>query len=46
MDDDEKIAAPVVWGILSPALDWTPERRAAIEPEPESNVIYVNFNPR
>jgi hypothetical protein len=40
-DDDEKIPAPVVWGILSPILDWTPEQRAAAEPKPESNVIYL-----
>jgi hypothetical protein len=28
-------------GLLSPVLDWTPEQRAAAEPEPESNVIYL-----
>lgn len=28
-------------GLLSPVLDWTPEQRAAVEPPPESNVIYL-----
>jgi hypothetical protein len=40
-DGDEKIPATVSWGILSPVFDWTPEQRAAVEPEPESNVIYL-----
>jgi hypothetical protein len=40
MDDDEKIPAPVVWGILGPVFDWTQEQRAA-EPQPESNVIFL-----
>jgi hypothetical protein len=39
MDDDEKIPAPVVWGILGPVFDWSDEQRAAAEPEPETNVI-------
>jgi hypothetical protein len=38
-DDDEKVPAPVVWGILGPIYDWTPEQRAAAEPAPEPNVI-------
>ena len=40
-DDDEKFPAAVLCGILSPVFDWTPEQRAAAEPEPESNVIYL-----
>jgi hypothetical protein len=36
-DDDEKIPAPVVWGLLTLALEKLPEG----EPEPESNVIYL-----
>jgi hypothetical protein len=40
-DDDEKFPAPALRGILSPVFDWTPEQRAAAEPEPESNVIYL-----
>ena len=38
-DDDDKIPAPVVWGILGPVFDWTPEQRAAAEPE--SNIIVL-----
>jgi hypothetical protein len=41
MDDDSKIPAPVACGILSAIFDWTPEQRAASEPAPESNVIYL-----
>ena len=37
MDSDK----PVPRGLLSPVLDWTPEQRAAVEPPPESNVIYL-----
>ena len=40
-DDDEKFPAAVLCGILNPVFDWTPEQRAATEPEPESNVIYL-----
>jgi hypothetical protein len=39
MDDDEKIPAPIIWGILGPVFDWTDEQRAAAEPQPESNII-------
>jgi hypothetical protein len=41
MEDDEKIPAPVVWGILGPVFDWTDEQRTAAEPKPESNVIFL-----
>ena len=43
--DDEKIPAPVVWGLLSPALDWATEPK---KPEPEpSNVIYLaDYKPK
>jgi hypothetical protein len=41
MEDDEKIPAPVIWGILGPVFDWTEEQRAAAEPAPESNIIYL-----
>jgi hypothetical protein len=41
MDNDKPVPA-VVWGILNPALDWTDEQRAAAEPEPPSNVIYLD----
>jgi hypothetical protein len=40
-DDDEKIPAPVACGILSSVLDWTDEQRAAAEPKPPSNIIYL-----
>jgi hypothetical protein len=41
-DDDEKTDSPIVWGILSPVLDWTAEQRAAAEPEIEyDNVIWL-----
>jgi hypothetical protein len=39
MDENEKPAP--VWGILGPVFDWTDEQRAAAEPQPESNVIYL-----
>jgi hypothetical protein len=43
MDDDEKKPCPaIVWGILSPALDWSPEERAAALEEAEAdNVIWL-----
>lgn len=40
-DDEKRKQAPVVWGILGPVFDWTPEQRAAAEPEPESNIIVL-----
>ena len=39
--DDDKTPAPLACGILSPIFDWTEEQRAAYEPEPESNIIYL-----
>ena len=42
MDDeqDHKPPAAIVWGILSPVLDWSPEERAAaLEPD---NVIWLD----
>jgi hypothetical protein len=43
MDDEEKRRPAIVWGILSAALDWTPEERAAAleEAEADDNVIYL-----
>ncbi len=40
-DNDDKFPVAVLGGILSPVFDWTPEQRAATEPEPESNVVYL-----
>jgi hypothetical protein len=41
MDDDDKTPAAVVWGLLGPVFDWPDEQRAAAEPEPPSNVVYL-----
>jgi hypothetical protein len=45
--NDDKPVPPVVWGLLGPVFDWTEEQRAAAEPEPPSNIIYLaDYRPR
>jgi hypothetical protein len=37
---------PLPCGLLSPAFDWPKEQRA-VQPQPESNVIYLaDYRPR
>jgi hypothetical protein len=40
-DDNEKVPPPVIWGLLGPIYDWSDEQRAAADPQPESNIIYL-----
>jgi hypothetical protein len=45
--DADKPDTPVAWGLLGPVFDWTEEQRAAAEPEPESNIIYLaDYKPK
>jgi hypothetical protein len=37
--NDDKTHPAIVFGLLGPVYDWTPEQRAAAEPQPETNII-------
>jgi hypothetical protein len=41
-DDDKKAFGPFMVGILSPVFDWTPEQRAATDPDEFENVIFLD----
>jgi hypothetical protein len=42
-DDDEKVPAPVIWGILGPIYDWSDAQRAAAQPQPQPESNVINF---